>query len=94
MFSFWKLSQQIKDNRVLKTEASKINKKTNKKSKIKMTISTATSLIKINNNNHLMDFIQRKNSKIKTESNKLSNKISNNYLCSKKALPSNFIKKI
>lgn len=58
-----------------------------------MMILTVTSLIKINNNNHLMDFIQRKNSKIKTESNKLSNKISNNYLCSKKALPSNFIKK-
>lgn len=47
----------MKDNLVLKTEASKINKKTNKKSKIKMTILIATSLIKINNNNHLMDFI-------------------------------------
>jgi len=83
----------MKDNLVLKTEASKINKKTNQKSKIKMTILIATSLIKINNNNHLMDFIQRKNSKLKIESNKLNNKISNNYFCSKKALPSKLIKK-
>ena len=83
----------MKDNHVLETETSEINKRRNKKSKIKMMILTAISLIKINNSNHSTDLILRKNSKPKTESNKLNNNISSNYLLNKKALPLNLIKK-
>lgn len=83
----------MKGNHVLETETSEINKRTNQISKIKMMILTAISLIKINNSNPSMDLILRKNSKLKTEFNKLNNNISSNYLLNKKDLPSNLIKK-
>lgn len=80
---------EMKDNHVLETEVLK----TNKNSRIKMTILTVTLSTKMTNNNQSTDFIQRKNLKPKIEFNKQNKNISNNLYYNKKDQLSKWQKK-